>query len=233
MRRILSSLILFYPVLLGCERKDGCSSPSFDNYTYDVVKIGEQCWFAENLRNAQFRNGEAISGELNGAAWASTDEAAQTIYGEGTNACFYGNCDPTVNLANYGRLYNGHAVQDVRGLCPTGWHVPTDNDWMALETHMGMNPDDLEETGWRPVAIGSLKAGPSDSPGWDGTNDYGFTGLPGGARNQNDGHFYNGDHSGTFWGGDACLRSLGTTDDLERAINVGPRIGASVRCLKD
>ena len=96
----------------------GVSTVTYDGYTYDLVAIGDQCWFAENLRNEHYANGDAIPGDLSDVSGRSTTNGAQ--------ARLYNN-DVQSNLADYGRLYNWYAVDDARGLCPSGWHVPTDD----------------------------------------------------------------------------------------------------------
>ncbi|MDA0729973.1 MAG: FISUMP domain-containing protein, partial [Bacteroidetes bacterium] len=78
---------------------------------YSTVQIGDQCWFAENLRTTTYLNGDAIPQNLSGADWSSTLSGAMAFY---------------VNGPAYGGLYNWYAVADARGLCPSGWHVPTD-----------------------------------------------------------------------------------------------------------
>ena len=77
------------------------------------MQIGEQCWFAENLRAENYRNGDAIPYGLDADAWATTMEGARAIFDN----------DPSW-LGSYGLLYNLYAVIDVRGICPAGWHVP-------------------------------------------------------------------------------------------------------------
>ena len=106
----------------------GVSTVTYDGYTYDLVAIGDQCWFAENLRTEHYANGDAIPGELSDGEWSSTTAGAQAIYNNDAS-----------NLADYGRLYNWYAVDDARGLCPSGWHVPTDGEYMTLEMELGMS----------------------------------------------------------------------------------------------
>ena len=95
------------------------------------------------------------------------------------------------NLADYGRLYNWYAVDDARGLCPSGWHVPTDGEYMTLEMELGMSESEANGQGWRGTDQGTqMKSSASDSPSWDGTNTSGFSGLAGGYRSHS-GDFYN------------------------------------------
>lgn len=92
--------------------------------TYRTVQIGEQTWFAENLKSTKFRDGSAI----------------RTAFIPG---------DDEKNLLEYGRLYDWHDVSDQRGICPDGWRVATDTDWKKLERTIGMSEDDLDKEGWR------------------------------------------------------------------------------------
>ena len=86
------------------------------------------------------------------------------------------------NLADYGRLYNWYAVDDARGLCPSGWHVPTDGEFMTLEMELGMSESEANGTGSRHRPRHQMKSSPEDSPSWNGTNTSGFSGLAGGSR---------------------------------------------------
>ena len=77
------------------------------------------------------------------------------------------------NGATYGKLYNWYAVDDARGLCPSGWHVPTDDQFTVLTDILGGTQ----------YAGEAMKSSPTDSPAWDGSNTSGFSGLAGGYRN--------------------------------------------------
>jgi hypothetical protein len=98
----------------------GSTAVTFDGHTYALVSIGTQCWFKENLRSDNYRNGDAIPGNLKDRKWTSTSSGAQTVFGEGTSGVYDGSSDEVANLAAYGRLYNWYAVNDARGLCPGG-----------------------------------------------------------------------------------------------------------------
>jgi uncharacterized protein (TIGR02145 family) len=204
----------------------GAATVTFDGHTYALVAIGTQCWFAENLRSDNYRNGDAIPGNLSDAQWTSTSSGAQTVYGEGSSAVYDGSSDEVANLATYGRLYNWYAVNDSRGLCPSGFHVPSDGEWTVLETALG---------GWS-VAGAALKA---SSPAWDGTNSSGFSALPGGFRETGDGNFYDQGYLGYWWssspsGTYAWYRYLFSGDStVGRFSNYATRDGFSVRCVRD
>ena len=104
----------------------GLSAVTFDGYDYDLVEICDQCWFADNLRTTIYADGQAIDEVTDETAWGALSTGAR---------CDYDN-DPT-NVVMYGRLYNWHAVNDSRGLCPSGWHVPTDAEFTDLENFLG------------------------------------------------------------------------------------------------
>ena len=106
-----------------------CNGPTFEGYTYDVVQIGTQCWFAENLRSENYNTGTAIATGLSDATWSTTTDGAVTVYDEG-------GANAVANLSTYGRLYNWYAV-NTGNLCPTGWHVPTDEEYTTLTDGLG------------------------------------------------------------------------------------------------
>ena len=195
-----------------------------DNNTYNTVQIGTQCWTKNNLKVSKYRNGDNIATGLSNSAWQNTTSGAYAIY----------NNDP-VNDGLYGKLYNHYAVTDSRGLCPTGWHVPTDGEWTTLENHLGGSS----------VAGGSLKStamqptlGGWNPPNTGATNSSGFTALPGGRR------LYGGDFSdvpddGYWWsssvlsGSNAWYRYLYTiSSDIGRNSRLRAT-GFSVRCCRD
>ena len=217
----------------SCVGVDPCSNEltvTFDGYTYDLVAIGDQCWFAENLRNEHYANGDVIPGELSNGEWSDADDTnlgAQAIYNNDAS-----------NLTDYGRLYNWFAVDDARGLCPSGWHVPTDGEYMTLEMALGMSESEANGTGYRGTDQGTqMKSSASDSPSWDGTNTSGFSGLAGGYRNDI-GDFGSEGYAGYFWSASAngtlaWFRTLfGGSTEVNRYSSYR-RYGFSVRCVRD
>jgi uncharacterized protein (TIGR02145 family) len=199
----------------------------FDGYSYELVAIGSQCWFKENLQSDQYRNGDAIPGGLTNANWTSTTSGAQAAYSESSG-----------NMTLYGRLYNGYAVSDLRGICPAGFHVPTDSEWMILETALGLTVNQANATGWRGSNQGAqLKATATDSPSWNGSNTSEFSALPGGYRNAY-GNFALMGSSGYWWsaspnGVNFWSRLLSSDySSINRSSN-HRQFGYSVRCVKD
>jgi uncharacterized protein (TIGR02145 family) len=210
----------------GC---GGQTSLTYDGRTYDLVEIGGQCWFANNLATDQYRNGDLIPTGLDDATWSTTTNGAYAIY----------NNDPA-NDATYGKLYNWFTTVDSRGLCPTGWHVPTDCEWMYLEGSLGMSVTDQETNGLRGTTEGgALKATTNwASPNTGATNSSGFTAIPGGVRNGNGTYFYIGD-AGFWWSStegdsdDAWLRELGYDYSSVGRGRGTKETGFSVRCVRD
>jgi uncharacterized protein (TIGR02145 family) len=212
-----------------------CGDPiAYHGYNYATVQIGEQCWFAENLRNEYYANGDAIPGDLANAEWITTSEGAQAVYIGVFGSSDY---DPAM-LADYGRLYNWYAVDDTRGLCPIGWHVPADGEFMTLEMELGMSESEANEGGYRGTDQGAqMKSSPEDSPFWNGTNTSGFSGLAGGYRNLNGDCMFESS-SGYFWSASpnetyGWFRGLYFwTTEVSRNSN-DKRYGLSARCIKD
>ena len=205
-----------------------CGDPvTYHGYDYATVQIGEQCWFAENLRNEYYSNGDAIPGDLSDLQWSSISEGAQAVY-DNDNA----------NLEDYGRLYNGYAVIDSRGVCPNDWHVPSDDEFIVLELELGLAQTETQELGWRGTDQGTqLKASPEDAPSWNGTNSSGFTSLPCGYREYG-GAFHNFAYWGYHWtnteyqNGILRRKLSSSYTEIDRYFNT-PQYGFSIRCLKD
>ena len=205
-----------------------CGDPvSYQGYDYATVLIGDQCWFAENLRSENYDNGDAIPAGLSDSEWSSTTSGATAVYGESAS-----------NLETYGRLYNWYAVDDVRGLCPSGWHVPTDAEWMTMEMALGMSESEANSTGWRGTDQGTqMKTTYGWNGGGNGTNSSGFSGLPGGNRDAN-GYFYVAGNNGYWWsssptGSSAWFRFLDFSSEYVFRYYYYLRFGFSVRCVRD
>jgi len=206
--------------------------------TCQGVQIGNQCWMSENLTVTHYRNGEPIhpDGLDEPAAddvWISTTEGA---YGE----------HPDVDLNIQGRLYNWHAVNDPRGICPGGWSVPTDGEIKQLEMYLGMSQEEADDGGWRGTNEGSKLAGRADlwvdgilenNPEF-GTSGFDF--LPGGYRNSGNGQYNPGPGTGgLLWSStegsnefNAWNRKLGwNNSEIRRDSNSARNNGMSVRCI--
>jgi len=189
-------------------------------YAQSSVKIGNQTWMTQNLDVEKFRNGDIIPQVTDPTAWAALTTGAW---------CYYNN-DPA-NGSLYGKLYNWYAVNDPRGLAPTGWHVPSDAEWTILANALGGSL----------VAGGEMKeAGTLNwtTPNTGGNNNSGFAGLPGGYRN-GFGPFSSVGNYGYWWSStessptDAWFRYLYYNDGRFNRNYGNRRYGFSVRCLRD
>ena len=203
-----------------------------DGQTYKTVKIGTQTWMAENLNYAYTDVPYNYSGYTSDStSWCYSNAAA--------------------NCTKYGRLYTWAAAMDsvgtwsangkgcgysktcsptypVRGVCPEGWHLPTQTEWKTLFTAVG----------------GSSTAGKmlKSTSGWNssgnGTDAYSFSALPAGLRNYNGYYNFEGYYA-YFWsstvsnGNYAYLMYLGYSYDGAGPDNDGKDIGFSVRCVMD
>jgi len=186
--------------------------------TYPTVQIGDQCWLRENLRTSSYRNGDEIPVIEEDSLWLSTSAGAFSFY---TN-------DPDQDTLE-GMLYNHFAISDNRGLCPTGWHVPTDAEWTTLQEYISRG----DKEG------GALK----DTLGWDfpnagAANLVGYRARAAGFRAATGGFGGQGIH-GFWWSatqadpGKAWSRQLNyASTSMFRNSNF-LLFGMSVRCLKD
>ena len=152
-----------------------------DGNTYNVIQIGAQYWMQENLKTTHYNNGTPITTGLTNADWQSNTSGAYSEYNNNSN-----------NSSTYGNLYNWYAVANPAGLCPTGWHVPTNSEWMQLDVICGggdsISGGYLKEVGLTHWA----------SPNFGATNATGFTALPGGSRLFNGPYSYMG-YNGNWW----------------------------------
>ena len=215
-----------------------CGDPrEYQGYDYATVQIGEQCWFADNLRSEKYSTGDEITSNLSQNDWVGTIHGASCVYGEEQSPCenfspTIEGCNPEESLEFYGRLYNWFAVTDERGLCPTGWHSPDDNEWQVLSAHLGGSATagvNMKSTsGWR--------------EGGNGDNSSGFNGYPGGDRYAVDGEFYSSGNTGFWWSSTfldnpqepgASFYFLEFGNGELKTSGYPPNNGMSVRCLKD
>ncbi len=153
-----------------------------DGNSYATVQIGRQCWMQSNLRVSKYRNGNSISNITNGTALSQTNLDSTGAW------CNYSN--NSSNGTTYGKLYNWYAVNDSRGLCPAGWHIPTDAEWETIEHFL-----DSSTTGGKMKSTGTTLW---NSPNTSASNSSGFSGLPGG-YNVGNGNFGELRSNGSWW----------------------------------
>jgi uncharacterized protein (TIGR02145 family) len=210
-----------------------------DGKNYAIVHIGDQTWMAENLA------------WLPKVSTSSTgSDSLRHYYVYGYEDTIVAAAKATLNYNIYGVLYNWPAAilepakeNEVkgryRGVCPSGWHIPYDEEWKVLETNLGMNWHDADSVYLRNSGgVGKIM---KSSTGWNnegnGSNASGFTALPGGYRNTHGGFTMMGDY-GLFWTGTqsdtiSWFRSLNRADTGVYRLKTLRSQGFSVRCLKD
>ncbi len=139
-----------------------------DNNNYAMVQIGTQKWMAENLRTSKYSDGTPIPKITDDNAWNSLTSGAY---------CWYNNDSATYENP-YGKLYNWYSIVSTNKICPTGWHMPSNAEWITLTNFLGSED----------VAGGKLKETNTmhwQSPNIGATNETGYSALPGGYRDIN------------------------------------------------
>jgi uncharacterized protein (TIGR02145 family) len=151
------------------------------------------------------------------------------------DGCWAYNYDEN-NVATYGRLYTWKAA---KAACPTGWHLPTDDEWKQLEMAIGMSQSEADDKYWRGTDEGTkLKAKSGWNNDGNGTNDFGFSGLPGGCRSYT-GYFKSIGDAAYWWSStqlntaDAWCRSLHDDYTNVNRVYSSKKICFSVRCVRD
>jgi uncharacterized protein (TIGR02145 family) len=195
-----------------------------DGNIYRSVQIGDQTWMAENLRTEHFQDGSPIPHITDRDTWYLSVTGA---------FCYYNN--ETQNKNIYGALYNWYAVTDTHRLCPSGWHVPSDEEWTILENFLGGS----QTAGMKIKEVGLYHW---ISPNLGATNLTGFTALPAGSRcfYAND-NFLGLEYYCMWWSStphhtfdqSAWYRTLITFESSLVRNYYLKRVGFSVRCLKD
>lgn len=150
-----------------------------------------QVWTTQNLSVNRYKNGDTIPNVTNTIEWRSLTTGAW---------CWYNN--DSVNYSQYGKLYNWYAVNDPRGLAPTGWHIASDAEWNKLIKCIEPLADTTCQSCYQSTTAGGAikETGTLHwlSPNTGATNSTGFAGLPGGSRNDV-GTFGNIGNVGYWW----------------------------------
>ena len=192
-----------------------------DGKVYKTTKIGSQVWMAENLTTSKFNNGDLIPQAKSLAEFIEAGRNNQPIW------CYYEFSETYGKY--YGKLYNWYAITDPRGLAPTNWHVPSQNEWRDIERCSAKKYK--SKVGWQSYSAG--------------TNETGFSALPGGRLSVsepdnlvngysfNDIGYYTHFWSSTEDGANhAWYRSLTETNGFE-SNSMLKMAGFSVRCVKN
>ena len=226
----------------GTERGDNIirnAVKDVDGNKYDAVKIGDQVWMASNLKTEHYADGSEIPMGGN----TSSETEPYRYYPDNNSQ----------NVNNYGYLYNWPAVMHgasssesnpskVRGICPKGWHVPSDAEWDELVDYVENHPEQYGNSVAKALASnnGCWRASEGEgTPGCDqsSNNTTGFSAVPAGSCY--DGDFESLGYATYFWSstqyGDykAFSRELYKNySDVERSGDYRG-VGFSVRCLRD
>jgi uncharacterized protein (TIGR02145 family) len=221
-----------YISVTGCGGQD--SLLYYDRY-YSLVEIGGQCWFAENLATDKFANGDNIPTGLTNTQWQNTTSGAYAIYN-----------NDIANDAIYGKLYNWYTTVDSRSVCPAGWHVPSDCEWMFLEGFLGISTIDQQTIEWRGFNAGgvlkSVNYWTSPNIGVQYSGQFNF--FPGGFRDDSDGYYKTMGGNGYVWSKSVFNNGQSYYAGYYRLLsNAGQQIyrhydasrndGISIRCIKD
>lgn len=209
----------------------------FDGNRYRTVKIGDQTWMAENLRVTHYRNGDSIPNITDGETWRNQPTGAYCNYDNNIN-----------NSTIYGRLYNWYAITDSRNIAPSGWHVPTEQEWLNLFTYL-TNNDYACEVGCGTSDIGKSMAARTGWANCDiagsvgndqaSNNRSGFSALPGGFRQMIP--FHEADSSSYLWSSTAVFNdtyravcwTLMHNSKKQFIFGGDKKYGLSVRLIKD
>lgn len=209
-------------IVLDCE-----TVADADNYTYPIVKAGEQYWMGQNLKTTKYNNGDEIG---------TTDPVYFDVTGE-VEPKYQWPCEgDETNVDVYGRFYTWYVVEDERNICPVGWHVPNDNEWNSLMDYLGGGE----------IAGGKLKCELTEywvTDNIGATNEIGFNAIPAGGRGAGEfpwGPFGGFGSSANWWSAteyspeEGVMWFLGASDTNLGYLEYGKKFWAnSIRCIKD
>jgi len=222
---VLSNLILFYVANAAdsCPNLADITYPASGGKTYNTVQIGTQCWFRENLDvGTRINKGQFPANNSTIEKWCYNDLTS--------------NCDIYGGLYDWNELMQYTTTAGTKGICPDGWHIPTDAEFLILANYLGGNS----------VAGGKMKeTGTAHflSPNTGATNSSGFTALPNGYLYNNTaspyfsnikgyGYFY----TSTLYASDpswALCRNVSYPNTTSGSIPSFKNTTGGVRCLKN
>ena len=210
--------------------QNGCNnleSITYQEYEYNIVEIGGQCWFAENCRHLLSVSPPEIGSESDGLSHA---------YVFGYEGSDLETAKEETHYITHGVLYNTSAIENWE-ICPTGWHPANELDWLDLEEEIGIDETQLEVLGWRGENQGyELKSNDCDNS-WIGSNIYGFNAKGHGTRSDLtqsfiddcvDGNYHTLNNNGEYF-----RRAITVYDERIYRDNASVHAGMAVRCIKD
>ena len=224
------------PATMNIEVTSNGTISDIDGNAYKIVKIGDQWWMAENLKTTKYSNGDLIG---------STIPTTLDISGEFSPKYQWANNGNESNVDIYARLYTWYAVTDNRGVCPTGWHVPSDAEWTSLTGYLTNNGYGFEgsgsdiakslaaKTGWNAdVTPGNVGNDQSNN------NASGFTALPSGYRYSSGNFIVIGTFTG-LWSStefntiNAWYRGIYSNNKSLLRSTANKKDAGPIRCIKD
>jgi uncharacterized protein (TIGR02145 family) len=225
-----------------------CQNSEISDNHYNTVTIGNQTWMTDNLNVSQFQNGDIIPEAKTTEEWNKATKKGKPVWCYCNNNPIYGK--------KYGRLYNWYAVNDPRGLAPSGFHVPSSTEWNDMIEFLGgpiscANQIKSRE-GWVDGAADLRPDGKALD--YNGNNESGFSAYPAGYRNNNGVHLAPGTSYAYWWTSTedtknsawfVTFNSMQATRSfdskivyfdeisIERSFQFNKDMGYSVRCIKD
>jgi len=194
---------------------------------YGTVNIGNQVWMTENLKTTRLNDNTVIPNVPDDSTWVHLSTPAY---------CWLRNDLQYKDV--YGALYNWFTAETGK-LCPSGWHVPSDDEYKVLEQTLGMAASQLDLLDWRGTDQGSkMKSSAGWADGENGTNSSGFSALPGGYRWAKNGAFNGIGMITYFWSSElndsyGWYRRLdGPNSDVFRS-GTSKTGGKYIRCVKN
>ncbi|MFN5170105.1 MAG: fibrobacter succinogenes major paralogous domain-containing protein [Cyclobacteriaceae bacterium] len=230
--------------LQNCKDEDDPGSDDLikdvDGNVYTSVTIGNQVWLKENLKTTRYQNGDAIS---------TTNPATKDILTENAPQYQWPTNGVESDVPVFGRLYTDFVARDPRNVCPTGWSVPSESDFIELTSYLiseGYNFDDTRSgnkiakalastTNWTPYTL---------EPGVPGNdlitnNESGFSGLPTGNRINFDVVFLGKGVYTMWWSSsiESDMPKIFRIQNFQQSADIGQmgdrNAGLPIRCIKN
>ena len=220
--------ILLIPVLTGCgsrqkEEENVIKINDIDGNLYETVQIGDQLWMAEDLKTTHYNDGNPIPLVEDYDEWANLTLPAYSWYN-----------NDSLNATDFGALYNWYVVETEK-LCPEGWHVPSDEEWIALEASLG----------GADLAGGAMKEEGTTfwkTPNTEADNASGFSARPAGYRSYNgtfnlkrtSGYWWSTSQKSWYGSSPRVLHRYLRYDDRALSRHIAEKTnGFSVRCIRN
>ncbi len=208
----------------------GMPTVTYEGQVYNTVQIFSQCWLKENLN---------IGTIIPGYQWMTDNGIIEKYCYDNEPS----NCDEYGGLYQWNEMMQYTTQQGTQGICPDGWHIPTDQEWKVLEgtvdSQCPVGGPEWDDYGWRGYDAGlNLKSTSGWNFGGNGTGLFGYSGLPGGCC-IGSGSFYNFGDVGYWWSATESYdntvwyRALSCYYSGVYRDYFSKTFGFSVRCIRD